>query len=386
MINIDELRSRLLERIKTSDQPRDVLKSDEIKQLYAAIPTLEPSERGAYGKAVNELKISLEAAVALREAEMEDVSIETLDVTAPWGVNETEPILLPTQQGTQHPLTRELENVVDIFTRMGFEAVESRQIDDDHHMFGALNFPENHPARDGYDTFRTEEGFIPPAHTSTMQNRILKNGKKALEDGGKIAAISYGRVYRNEDVDATHEHTFYQCEGVLVSRDASLGQMLGTLRSFFEVYYGQKLKIKTQPAYFPFVEPGLEFAIEKPAALGGKPGEWLEMLGCGMIHPNVLRAADIDPEIYRGFAWGGGIERLVMLKYGIEDLRYFESYDGRSDRYGPAQANCDHESHRRKDLRPRYARRSGQKPDRSYKASPDRKNRGPGARGPANRL
>ncbi|MDB5186774.1 MAG: pheS, partial [Candidatus Saccharibacteria bacterium] len=167
--------------------------------------------------------------------------------------------------------------------------------------------------------------FIPPAHTSTMQNRILKAGKAKLEAGGQIAAVSYGRVFRNEDVDATHEHTFYQCEGVFVSDDATLGQMLGTLRSFFEVYYGQKLKIKTQPAYFPFVEPGLEFAIEKPAALGGKPGDWLEMLGCGMIHPNVLRAADIDPEKYRGFAWGGGIERLVMLKYGIEDLRHFES-------------------------------------------------------------
>ena len=101
--------------------------------------------------------------------------------------------------------------------------------------------------------------------------------------------------------------------------------MLGTLRAFFEEYYGQKLKIKTQPGYFPFVEPGLEFAIEKPAALGGKPGDWLEMLGCGMIHPNVLRAADIDPDKYRGFAWGGGVERLVMLKYGIEDLRHFES-------------------------------------------------------------
>ena len=110
-----------------------------------------------------------------------------------------------------------------------------------------------------------------------------------------------------------------------MSKDASLGEMLGTLRAFFEEYYGQELKIKTQPAYFPFVEPGLEFAIEKPAALGGKPGEWLEMLGCGMIHPNVLRAADIDPEKYQGFAWGGGIERLVMLKYGIEDLRHFES-------------------------------------------------------------
>jgi phenylalanyl-tRNA synthetase alpha chain len=325
MMNIDQLRSELLARIASSNQPRDVLKAEEIKQLYALIPTLDPSERGAHGKAVNELKVALEAAIALREAALEDDTIEALDVTAPWDVNTSAPRLLPTEQGTQHPLTRELENVIDIFTRMGFEAIESRQIDDDEHMFGSLNFPENHPARDGYDTFRTEEGFIPPAHTSTMQNRILKDGRGKLEAGGQIAAISYGRVFRNEDVDATHEHTFYQCEGVFVSKDATLGNMLGTLRSFFEVYYGQKLKIKTQPAYFPFVEPGLEFAIEKPAALGGKPGEWLEMLGCGMIHPNVLRAADIDPTVYRGFAWGGGIERLVMLKYGIEDLRHFES-------------------------------------------------------------
>lgn len=325
MNDMNELRLSLVERITTSNTPRDVLKDDAIKQLYAKIPTLDPSERGPYGKAVNELKVALEAAVVLRETELEDSSVESLDVTAPWDINSRMPALLPTEQGTQHPLTRELENVIDIFTRMGFEAVESRQIDDDFHMFGSLNFPENHPARDGYDTFRTEEGFIPPAHTSTMQNRILKEGKAKLETGGQIAAVSYGRVFRNEDIDATHEHTFYQCEGVLVSSDATLGQMLGTLRSFFEVYYGQKLKIKTQPGYFPFVEPGLEFLIEKPAALGGKPGEWLEMLGCGMIHPNVLRAADIDPEKYRGFAWGGGIDRLVMLKYGIEDVRHFES-------------------------------------------------------------
>jgi phenylalanyl-tRNA synthetase alpha chain len=325
MMNIDELREQLLARITQSSEPRTILKADEIKQLYTVIPTLDPAERGLYGKAVNELKIALETAVAVRESALEDSTVKSLDVTAPWDVNATAPQLLSTEQGTQHPLTRELETVIDIFTRMGFEAIESRQIDDDHHMFGALNFPENHPARDGYDTFRTEEGFIPPAHTSTMQNRILKEGKAKLEQGGQIAAVSYGRVFRNEDVDATHEHTFYQCEGVFVSDDATLGQMLGTLRSFFEVYYGQKLKIKTQPAYFPFVEPGLEFAIEKPAALGGKPGDWLEMLGCGMIHPNVLRAADIDPEKYRGFAWGGGIERLVMLKYGIEDLRHFES-------------------------------------------------------------
>lgn len=325
MTNIDELRADLIARITNSNEPRTILKADEIKQLYTVIPTLDPAERGSYGKAVNALKVALEAAVAARESALEDSTVLPLDVTAPWDINSVAPQLLSTEQGTQHPLTRELETVIDIFTRMGFEAIESRQIDDDHHMFGALNFPENHPARDGYDTFRTEEGFIPPAHTSTMQNRILKDGKAKLEAGGSIAAVSYGRVFRNEDVDATHEHTFYQCEGVFVSDDATLGQMLGTLRSFFEVYYGQKLKIKTQPAYFPFVEPGLEFAIEKPAALGGKPGDWLEMLGCGMIHPNVLRAADIDPEKYRGFAWGGGIERLVMLKYGIEDLRHFES-------------------------------------------------------------
>jgi len=325
MTDMNQLRDQLVERIQQSDQPRDILKDNAIKQLYAAIPTLEPAERGAYGKAVNELKVALEAAVVLRETEIEDASVAPIDVTAPWDVNSSSPQLLATENGTQHPLTRELQNVVDIFTRMGFEAVESRQIDDDHHMFGALNFPENHPARDGYDTFRTEEGFIPPAHTSTMQHRILKDGKVKLEAGGQIAAVSYGRVFRNEDVDATHEHTFYQCEGVFVSDDATLGQMLGTLRSFFEVYYGQKLKIKTQPGYFPFVEPGLEFSIEKPASLGGKPGDWLEMLGCGMIHPNVLKAAGIDSTKYRGFAWGGGIDRLVMLKYGIEDVRHFES-------------------------------------------------------------
>lgn len=315
----------LLQRVAASQTPRDVLKAPEFKEMYGTIATLPPEQRGAFGKQVNNVKVAVEQAVEARENELESADVDTIDVTAPWSVNGSKPQLLSTKQGTQHPLTKELDTVIDIFTRMGFDAVESRQIDDDYHMFGALNFPEDHPARDGYDTFRTEEGFIPPAHTSTMQHRILKDGKAKLETGGHIAAISYGRVFRNEDVDATHEHTFYQVEGVFVSKDATLGQMLGTLRSFFETYYGQTLRIKTQPAYFPFVEPGLEFAIEKPAAIGGKPGEWLEMLGCGMIHPNVLKDAGIDPTRYRGFAWGGGVERLVMLKYGIEDLRYFES-------------------------------------------------------------
>lgn len=325
MHDIDSVRQTLLERIAVSDEPHAILRAPEFKKLYSAIATLESADRATYGQQVNGLRQELEVAADTRQAELEDAHIEPIDVTAPFDVNTFLPDLLSTENGIQHPLTKELENVIDIFTRMGFEALESRQLDDDYHMFEALNFPKNHPARDGYDTFRTEEGFIPPAHTSTMQHRILKNGKTTLEAGGQIASVSYGRVFRNEDVDATHEHTFYQCEGVFVSKDATLGQMLGTLRAFFETYYGQSLKIKTQPGYFPFVEPGLEFAIEKPAALGGKPGEWLEMLGCGMIHPNVLRSAGIDPTEYRGFAWGGGIERLVMLKYGIEDLRHFES-------------------------------------------------------------
>ncbi len=325
MQNIDDVRKKLTKEIAESLTPRDVLRSQVLKNLYGQLKDLPADQRGPFGKAVNDLKVELENSVMAREASIDNADVERIDVTAPWDVNSGPIAFLPTQSGTQHPLTKELEVVIDIFTRMGFEAIESRQIDDDFHMFGSLNFPENHPARDGYDTFRTEEGLIAPAHTSTMQNRILKDGKAALEAGGQIAAISYGRVFRNEDVDTTHEHTFHQVEGVFVSEKATLGDMLGVLRAFFESYYGQSLEIKTQPGYFPFVEPGLEFMIEKPASIGGKPGEFLEMLGCGMIHPNVLAAAGIDAKKYQGFAWGGGVERLVMLKYGIEDLRHFES-------------------------------------------------------------
>ena len=158
-----------------------------------------------------------------------------------------------------------------------------------------------------------------------MQNRVLSANKYKLDEGKAIAVAVPGRVYRNEDVDATHEHTFYQCEGVFVSKDCTLGNMLGILREFFEKYYEQKLNIRTQPGYFPFTEPSLEFMIEKPKSLGGKKGDFLEMLGCGMIHPNVLKMAGIDPTKYHGFAWGGGIDRLVMLRYGLKDVRHFES-------------------------------------------------------------
>lgn len=325
MQEINNIEIELLGLINSSDNPSEVLKSIKIKELYNKVSSLPPEERRDFGKAVNDLKDKIVEAINDRQNELSQSNVEPLDVSSPIGINKPLPSLDTAENGSLHPLMTELEEVVDIFTRMGFEAIESRQIDDDFNMFSSLNFPENHPARDSYDTFRTEEGFIPPAHTSTMQHRILKSRKSNLELGQEIAAISYGRVFRNEDTDATHEHTFYQVEGVYVSKTASLANMLAVLRQFFETYYSQELKIKTQPSYFPFVEPGLEFAIEKPASLGGKPGEWLEMLGCGMIHPNVLKIAGIDPEQYRGFAWGGGVERLVMLKYGVEDLRHFES-------------------------------------------------------------
>lgn len=289
---------------------------------YAKIKTLPPEERGQFGREMNEKKQKLLAEIARAEEAAESANIEPLDVSAPTAPNQPLPSL---SLGSRHPLMEELNRVATIYANMGFDIMEPFQLDDEFHMFDSLNFPPNHPARDGYDTFRTAENFIPPAHTSTMQHRALKKYKHCLDENGEIAVVVPGRVFRNEDADATHEHTFYQCEGVFVSKDATMGQMFGVLKRFFELYYGQELKIKTQPGFFPFTEPSAELLIEKPASLGGKGGDWLEMLGCGMIHPNVLKMAGINPEVYHGFAWGGGIDRLAMLKYGLNDVRYFES-------------------------------------------------------------
>lgn len=300
----------------------------ELKKINAeaaGIRNLPVEKRAEFGKALNAKRTEVLARIAEVEKALLDVEAEPLDVTAWSGVNEPMPEFYPAEMGSAHPLMTELDRVCEIYQMMGFDIVEARQLDDEYHMFDTLNFPKEHPARDGYDTFRTEEGLIPPAHTSTMQHRVLKEYKKRLEKGRAIAVVVPGRVFRNEDVDATHEHTFYQCEGVYVSEDCNMGQMLGILREFFEKYYEQKLNIRTQPGYFPFTEPSLEFMIEKPKGLGGKKGEFLEMLGCGMIHPNVLKMAGIDPEHYHGFAWGGGIDRLVMLRYGLDDVRHFES-------------------------------------------------------------
>lgn len=292
---------------------------------YAGIRNVPEAERAEFGRRINEKKQAILVKIAEAERSLLDTDVEAIDITAWSGVNEKMPEFYPATKGTKHPLMMELDRVVDIYQMMGFDVIESKQLDDEFHMFDSLNFAKEHPARDGYDTFRTEEGLIPPAHTSTMQHRVLKQYKKNLDEGKAIAVVVPGRVFRNEDADATHEHTFYQCEGVYVSETCTMGDMLGILREFFEKYYEQSLDIRTQPGYFPFTEPSLEFMIEKPKSLGGKKGDYLEMLGCGMIHPNVLKMAGIDPTKYHGFAWGGGIDRLVMLKYGLDDVRNFEA-------------------------------------------------------------
>lgn len=326
--DITEIGRTLKQRLAEMSEPREILRAIELRQLFGAIKDRPEAERAEFGQAVNALRAELEGLVAEREQSMQAANVLPIDVTAPWEVNGSLPKLLPSRYGSIHPVMRELDTIVDIYTRMGFEVVESRQLDDDFHMFESLNFPAGHPARDDYDTFMTEEGLIAPAHTSTMQNRVLRDRLSYLAEDRDIAVVIPGRVFRNEDLDVTHEHTFYQFEGVYVGRGVTVGNLIATLKTFMGEYFGQDLKAKIQPFYFPFTEPSFEFAIERPESLrkgDTEADQWLELLGCGMIHPNVLKMAGIDPTVYTGFAWGCGVERLVMMKYGIEDIRHFES-------------------------------------------------------------
>ncbi len=320
----DELKLKLAD---LTDK-KSILRDPALKSLFDQLKTLPPEERGPFGKEVNLLRIELTEIV---ESAASTEILAPIDITAPWDINtptDKLPKLLPTEQGSLHPLTQEIAVITDIYERMGFVVEESREIDDDYHMFSSLNFPADHPARDDYDTFMTDEGLVAPAHTSTMQNRVLQKYRENLENGEPIAVVIPGRVFRNEDVDVTHEHTFYQIEGVYVNKGVNVGNLVAVLKAYMSEFFGQELNVKIQPFYFPFTEPSFEFAVERPEILRKNDSEeqkWLELGGCGMIHPNVLKEAGIDPIEYAGFAWGFGVERMVMMKNAIEDIRHFES-------------------------------------------------------------
>lgn len=332
-----ELDDKLVEGLKQRAKGgENVMRSNELKSLFDQLKTMPQEEKSAFGRQLNELRQELVEISSSQQAETSNLA--PIDVTAPFDLNTLTPELMSALQGTVHPLTAEIEYLAGIFNRMGFVVEESREIDDQYHMFESLNFPADHPARDDYDTFMTVEKdkngepLIAPAHTSTMQNRILRKYKSNLEKGEAIAAVVPDRVFRNEDLDARHEHTFYQVEGIYVDKGVHAGMLIATLQKFLEEYYGKSLNVRVNPFYFPFTEPSFEFALSCPFCGGENKdckvcsGEgWVELLGCGMIHPNVLKAADIDPNIYTGFAFGCGIDRLVMMKYGIEDVRHFES-------------------------------------------------------------
>ncbi len=312
--NFDEIKSKYLG------------KKGLITELLSKISEISDSEKREYGKEVNTLKKYAQEVLSQASITTQGISSTTrIDPTAPFDINsKTKPQTLA-RKGTVHPLMQEMETVLDIFKRMGFDILESRQLDNDYNMFEALNIPKGHPARDIWDTFWTDDGLIPPAHTSTMQNRAMKKFGPP-----PIRVVIPGRCYRNEATDASHEHTFYQVEGVYIDKGISMGDMLGTIKTYLEAFFETELEIKVQPAYFPFTEPDCEFMISCPFCkktgcnVCGYSG-WMEIMGCGMIHPFVLKEGGIDPEVYTGFAWGFGLDRLVMIKNAIKDIRRFHS-------------------------------------------------------------
>lgn len=319
-----------LTSLSVSQLKSKYLKKDgRIKTLLSQIGKQSEKDKKEFGKEVNILKTYIEEKTQQIKEEVNiDSNTKPIDPTAPFDINTPQDKRPKTKKdgGTINPLSAEMRKILKVFKKMGFDIVESRQLDDDYHMFESLNIPAGHPARDMWDTFWTDENLIPPAHTSTMQNRVMKMYEPP------IRVVIPGRCFRNEATDASHEHTFYQIEGVYVDKGISLGDMLGTIQTYLEGFFETNLEIKVQPAYFPFTEPSCEFMISCPfckktgCSVCGFDG-WMEVMGCGMIHPNVLKEAGIDPNQYAGFAWGFGLDRLVMIKNSIKDVRRFHSGD-----------------------------------------------------------
>ncbi len=268
-------------------------------------------QRAAAGKQINQIKQALSASIESRQAELEAESVETrlagerLDVTLPGRGRNI---------GHLHPVTRTMRRMQEIFRLAGFDVRTGPEVEDDYHNFAALNFPEDHPARAMHDTLFLESGLLLRTHTSPVQVRAMR------EQGAPIRLIAPGRVYRC-DSDPTHTPMFTQVEGLAVDRGISFSNLKSILYEFVSLFFEREVRLRFRPSYFPFTEPSAEVDVMSES------GRWLEILGCGMVHPNVLRNVDIDPEEFTGYAFGMGVERLAMLRYGVDDLRLFFEND-----------------------------------------------------------
>jgi len=233
---------------------------------------------------------------------------------------------MPTPKGHQHPMTRMISEINDIFADIGFVFAEGPEAETEHYNFDQLNVPKDHPSRDMQDTFwfkskDVSEPTVLRTHTSPVQARFMENHEPP------IRIIVPGKVFRNEATDATHEAQFYQLEGLCVDKGIHLGHLKGTLEHFFSKFFSGKTEVRFRPSFFPFVEPGVEVDMKLLEGDSKLAGKWIEVMGAGMVHPNVLKASEVDPSIYSGFAFGMGIDRLGVMKYGVEDVRDYYSGD-----------------------------------------------------------
>ena len=292
-------------------------KSGSVTGLLKQLGTLPPDQRKAFGEQVNRAKDTLATALAERKQVIDELALatrlatETIDVTLPGRGDGL---------GTLHPVSRTLERIADIFARLGYQMADGPEIEDDEHNFEALNFPPHHPARAMHDTFYFGDGRLLRTHTSGVQVRFMRGHQPPLR------MIAAGKVYRS-DSDQTHTPMFHQVEGLLVDETSSFADLKGTLTEFVRAFFERDFEMRFRPSYFPFTEPSAEVDIAWQQADGST--RWLEVLGCGMVHPNVLRNCGIDPERYTGFAFGLGVERFAMLRYGVNDLRSFFENDAR---------------------------------------------------------
>ncbi|MGH8073063.1 MAG: phenylalanine--tRNA ligase subunit alpha [Lysobacter sp.] len=330
MSDIEALTTQALADIAAADSPEAIEalrvalvgKSGSITGQLKQLGKLPAEERKAAGAAINEARDAVSAALGERKVALDAAALdarlatEIIDVTLP-GIDGA--------RGGLHPVSRTLERIADIFGRLGFELADGPEIEDDWHNFEALNFPPHHPARAMHDTFYFDDGRLLRTHTSGVQVRYMKD-LLANGDQPPLRMIAAGKVYRS-DSDQTHTPMFHQVEGLLVDEHASFADLKGTLAEFVRAFFERDFEMRFRPSYFPFTEPSAEVDIAWQQPDGST--RWLEVLGCGMVHPNVLRNVGIDPEKYTGYAFGLGVERFAMLRYGVDDLRSFFDNDVR---------------------------------------------------------